>query len=153
MTELRDERTQLIRQEYEEVLDDLKPLINKCFVKKVYTQDNNIISHYCCITGYPELEVTRTSVTFNPFQLPAIHFYTTAHGCYPFSMNDDRQTFDVFFFDMVNTKELPRQYSTSLRFPDVDRWTEVTRDEFSDAAERRYRQFIQKIFEPTTYPW
>lgn len=153
MTDLRDERTKLIRQEYEEVLKDLKPLINKCFVRKRLTPDGNTISHYCCITGYPELEATRTSIMFNRYQLPAIHFYVTSYSCYPFSLVNDRQTDDVFFFDTVNLRELPTQYNGSLKNLSGESWTEVTRDEFSDAAERRYRQFIQKIFEPTTYPW
>lgn len=91
---------------------------------------------------------------FNKYQLPCIRFHYSQGYFYPANITPPGNDDDVFHFDYIFTGELPVQYHNGAHDSrDLDYlWEECSHYDFINAAEDRYRQFIRKIFEPTTPP-
>lgn len=135
--------------------DDLTPMINKCFRRKIKFPPNLDMYgyEYCTIIGLPPVETTRNgSSHMNKYQLPAM-FFRVAPVFLPFDTSDHDDYGDVFQYGTVFTGDLPEKYRNGALNNGLEEpYEECSRFDYINAAESRFREFIRKIFEPTTPP-
>ena len=136
--------------------DDLTPMINKCFRRKIFfpadnTRTDTFGYEYAVVIGLPPLDLRRNGdAHINKYQLPAI-FFKVAPIFMPFDTTPDDNFGDVFHFDMLFTGDLPAEYRNGAIHNGLNApFEECTQTDFITAAATRYKEFIRKIFEPTT---
>lgn len=137
--------------------DDLTPMLNKCFRRKIFFPPSTTELYgyeYACIIGLPPLQTPRAGAPhINKYQLPAM-FFRVAPVFLPFDMSEDDDYGDVFHYGTLFTGDLPMEYRGGAIHNGLEPpYEECSHTDFISAAETRYRQFIQKIFEPTTPAW
>lgn len=134
------------------MLDELKPMINKCFFRQKRAATGHIIKEFLVIVAYPPLEVTRVDVHFNKYQLPCVRFHYCDTYFYPANLTPPGNDDEVFQYDTIFAGELPLKYQNGCRDqrnPDY-MWEECEHAIFIHYAKQRFQQYIRKIFEPTT---
>lgn len=152
LSRLRREEQELTKLEYGEMLDEFKPMINKCFFRQKCAATGHIIKEFLVIVAYPPLEITRTSVSFNKYQLPCIRFHYCGTYFYPANLTPPGNDDEVFQYDTIFTGELPKIYHNGCRDNRDPNylWEECDQALFLFYAEQRFHQYMRAIFEPTT---
>lgn len=129
-------------------------MLNKCFRRTRKTHAGPV-HEYACINRLPMVRTARGGISFNRYQLPAIHFMIAPGQFAPYEDCEEPGGLEpVFWFDTLFTGELPDEYKggacNSTRSVE---WVEVDRSEFIAAMEERFREFKANLFSPTTPAW
>lgn len=157
--ELTKEIRGLEQKEREATWDDLTPYINKCFRRRLLkpgvTGWGDVFEYAVIISLPPVVTPLTGSPHMNKYQLPAIHFKYSEVRFVPFTTSDESAgDEEVFWFENVFTGDLPESLKYGALYNGLtEEWEEISHSTFIFAAEGRFRQFIKKIFEPTTPAW
>lgn len=139
--------------ERDKILDELQPMLNKCFMKEDRRPDGSVMRHYACINGYPMVRNFKTGQSFNQYQLPAIHFFLGERCFAAYEKDEEGHGQPVFWFDTIFTGELPDPYKRGATdHLNHKEWVEIDRSVYIAAMERRFSEFKANLFSITTPP-
>lgn len=133
--------------------DDLTPMINKCFRRRIKFPDPTTFGYeYAVVIGLPPVQTDMHGTShMNKYQLPAMFFSIAPTMFMPFDTADDDDYGDVFHYGTLFSGDLPEQYRNGALWSGMNEpYEECSHTDFISAAASRYKEFIRKIFEPTT---
>lgn len=114
----------------------LQPLVRKCFRGTISD------THYFMFTDVPQETMCRGGVSFNPYCMPAVHFFYSKDKVIPFDTDDEA----IFWFESVFLGELPPEFRLGAKSPFGVMWEPCSTEEFCTAFEGRVSQFRKKFF-------